>query len=74
MNLTTNEQLLALRNEHKLKNTDIARLLHVTMYCVRNWFSKHDSINFRHLPENVLELLRYKLAEISQCQLQSGQE
>jgi len=65
--MNTNEQLIALRDAHSLKNTDIARMLHVSMYTVRNWLSKSESVNFRHVSEGTIELLRYKLEELSKC-------
>jgi len=56
----TMTNLRELMAEHNLKSPDVARLLGVKPQTVRAWASPTTP---RHIPNNLLDLLRYKLAE-----------
>lgn len=59
--LTPNEQLRALKDEHKLRNTDVAHLLQLSVKSVENWLADPSASYFRPMRERDLNVLKERI-------------
>ncbi len=58
---TTNEQLRALKEEHKLRNTDVAHILQLSVKSVENWLAAPEASYFRPMRDRELTILKDRI-------------
>lgn len=59
--MTNLQQLQALMDEHHLSRLQVAQLLGLKKQAVDSWHFSPESKGYRAMPDQSLELLRYKL-------------
>ena len=59
--MTTNEQIISLRKQHSLSQSQLAKLLHCSKSTVISWHRKATDAAYNKCPQHRLELLKLLL-------------
>lgn len=59
--LNPNEQLRALKEQHKLRNTDVAHILMMSVKSVENWLADPTASYFRPMRDRELTILKERI-------------
>lgn len=57
--MTTNDEIIQLRHEHNLSQSQLAKLLGCSKQTVVNWHRKPDAVGYAKCPKHRIDLLKF---------------
>jgi len=60
--MTNQQSLRAMMKEHNLTFKKVSEMCKVNIFTAKSWCAKSDAKWYRNMPDNILELLKIKIA------------